>query len=156
MADNQGYITLWNFNRLRQCISDYSQNEQKTSKIRSFSNINGDGKITRKKIVECNPSIIEQWQDGHDKQPIRSVAITTNGCYFASTGDDGKVMVWLLDETGKRAEQTGKILAKFNNTKLNTVDIKALKNTILVASDAKNHRIKIYRINQEKIDAECS
>ena len=115
-ADNQGYITLWD---LQQCST---------------------GQPCRH---------VEQWDDGHkahnekDEKGVRSVALSADGCYLVSGGDDGRVMLWFLNSRGERAMQNGEkipgkaILEK--KQKVNSVDIKIYKEKataqkILIAS----------------------
>jgi WD40 repeat protein len=129
MSDNNGYITLWDLKKIDRCIAQYSDADKNTDEIQTIP------------LQECE-AIIAQWSDGHQGQPVRSLAMTPNGCYLASTGDDGQVKLWLLDEEGKRDE---KILGEFPQTRLNSVDIKEDKNYLWVVSDAASHRIQLYR-----------
>jgi len=73
-GDDQGNVALWN---LDQC-DDL-----------------GDEPPTQK----CEP--IESWR-GHGDKPVRAVALSKNGCYLVSGGDNGQVKLWPLklnDET---------------------------------------------------------
>ncbi|MBD1909341.1 MULTISPECIES: WD40 repeat domain-containing protein [unclassified Leptolyngbya] len=121
-ADNQGYITLWDMTK-RPC------------------QLQGDAEGI------CNLPILDQWRDGHSKQPVRSVALTSDGCYMASTGDDGRVMLWPL-ENGKRSEheRNGVRLADFP-IRLNSVDITQKDNTLVITSDGDRDRVMLYRIH---------
>jgi WD40 repeat protein len=153
-ADNKGYITLWDINKIRNCI-DASTDEKNAENGEKEDNNNNNNKS-----VFCNEAITEQWRDGHDKQPVRSVALTKSGCYLASAGDDGKVMLWSLSK-GKRKENSREGEAAFNdsNTKFNTVDIKALKDDngeyVLITSGDDNYQVRIKKIS-EGIDNNAS
>lgn len=124
-ADNRGYITLWDLAN-RQC-------QQET----------------------CEIPILDQWRDGHGGKPVRSVALTANSCYLASTGDDGKVMLWSLQQ-GKRDRNanTGRLLAQYP-TRLNSVDITQKDDTLLITSDADQDRVMLYRIHEDHSHAGC-
>ncbi|MEM9543283.1 MAG: hypothetical protein AAGA60_27810, partial [Cyanobacteria bacterium P01_E01_bin.42] len=140
MADNSGYITLWNLDTIDSCIAQQGVETEEN---------NEQG--TQNFLQECG-AIIDQWSDGHQGQPVRSVAITPNGCYLASAGDDGRVKLWLLNEEGQRIDE--KKLGEFPQTRLNSVDIKEDKEYLWVVSDAASYRIQLYRTNLKKTDGE--
>ncbi len=123
-ADNQGYITLWDIDLIRECI-----NNQKP----------------------CDEAILAQRRDGHGHQPVRSVALTQNGRYLASAGDDGRVMLWSLtgDKEPAKWLEEGKMIAQ-SDARLNSVDIKALNNSVLVTSGDDRYKVNLYRVNGVK------
>ncbi|MGF1488909.1 MAG: hypothetical protein ACFBSE_17630 [Prochloraceae cyanobacterium] len=151
MADNQGYITLWDLNEIRQCIDNYDRAGG------SLKNVTPNGQINFKKILNCDSAILDRWREGHNSEPIHSLALTQDGCYLVSTGDDGKVMLWPLNKEGLRSSNLleGKTIAEFSDTILKTNDIKAISNYLLIASEANNDRIILYRIKRMDINAEC-
>jgi WD40 repeat protein len=124
-ADNRGYITLWDLSQ-RRCQSGV-----------------------------CNLPLLDQWRDGHGAKPVRSLALTTDSCYLASTGDDGRVMLWSLQQ-GRRmtTANAGRLLAHYP-TRLNSVDITQKDNTLLVTSDADQDRVMLYRIYEDETHARC-
>lgn len=135
-ADNQGVITLWDLDQLRQCIYD-SGNISSTPRDQSYNHLVN---------VTCDDAQIDQWQAGQNGEAVRSVDLSDNGCFLASTGDDGRVMLWTLKQDGKRNRSQGIVLASFPNARLNTVDIQQIQNdTVLVASDAPNNQVRLYR-----------
>ncbi|MEM9264318.1 MAG: WD40 repeat domain-containing protein [Cyanobacteria bacterium P01_F01_bin.13] len=88
----------------------------------------------------CKPS--DQWTDGHQGQPVNTVALSKNACYLASGGDDGRVMLWSLNTNGQVMAQ--KQLAHFRNP-VNSVDIRQQDNTLLVVSGSDTHQVKLHR-----------
>lgn len=144
-ADNKGYITLWNMDR-SQCP------------INSSTFITNDKDIPGRRLgnIECKiePVVLEQWRDGHDKQPVRSVALTQNGCYLASAGDDGRVMLWPLSQ-GRRLPQKGIVLAEYPGVRLNSVDIKTSGDYVLVTSDAEQYQVRLYRYERKNNGTNC-
>ena len=149
MGDNKGYITLWDVDKMRGCINAFEKANSRGA------NVSASGQILFPMNVECNNAIAEQWSDGHEGSPVRSVSLTQEGCYLASTGDNGKVVLWALQKNRKRRLKEGEILANFHNAKLNTVDAESRNNLILVASDAKNFRVNLYRQERMSINADC-
>lgn len=117
-ADNQGYITLWNLGAARCQLQD------------AVAGV-------------CDLPILDQWRDGHGGQPVRSVALSADGCHLVSTGDDGRVLLWTLD-AGKRAGAALQ-LAAFP-IRLNSVDITQTDDALFVTSDADRDRVMLYRI----------
>ncbi|WP_371357422.1 WD40 repeat domain-containing protein, partial [Hydrocoleum sp. CS-953] len=130
-ADTEGYITLWNLDKIRRCI------EQSP----------GGGEI-----LNCSAVSREQWNDGHKGQPVRTVALSQNGCYLASTGDDGRVMLWSLNPNGERVTKKGKVVAQFSETRLNSVDIKTFDQEIRLTFDGENHYVKIKKIKIKNME----
>lgn len=77
---------------------------------------------------------IEQWEDGHNGQPVRSVALSEDGCYLVSGGDDGRVMLWPLNIDGSRAQPQGEQIIRVKNKNFNSVDIKEVGDHLLIAA----------------------
>lgn len=124
-ADNQGYITIWDMAN-RQC------------------------RTQGKAVGECRLPLLDQWRDGHGKKPVRSVAMTQDGRYLASVGDDGRVVLWTL-EAGQRKNthhnNGGQLLAEYPMP-LNSVDMTERDNTLLITSDANDNRVMLYHIEK--------
>lgn len=121
-ADNQGNISLWD---LKNCFD-------------------GQPGI-------CG-SQLEMWQ-GHinPKQPqiavpVRSVALSDDGCYLASGGDDGSVKFWALSPSRTRgaAWMEGKTISRSHgrNT-FNSVDIKIVDHQVLIASGSADNQVRV-------------
>jgi WD40 repeat protein len=144
-ADNQGYITVWNWQQ-RRCTAPQ---EEKAIKAQTIIATEADGSQTPQRLGECIMPIVDQWADGHGGKPVRSVAITPDGLYLASVGDDGQVKLWFLDH-GKRSVnwKNGKVLQQFPGSRLRSVDLRDSKNSggyIFVTSDAPNNQVRLYR-----------
>jgi WD40 repeat protein len=150
-ADNQGYITLWNLAE-RSCSGSAAQ---KKGKIQA----KGKNKASDK---TCEIPILNQWNNGHQGKPVRSVALTSNGCYLASTGDDGRVMLWPLTTSGKRIPEKSEnssarqeIVVDSIDTRLNSVDVMILQNNILVTNDDYDNRIRFNRLSEKGLNPYC-
>lgn len=145
-ADNKGNIILWDMNKIRQCISlSYPFKD-------NANNIGGSQTASHRDIItpiQCNDAILDKWSDGHGNQPVRSVALTQNGCYLSSVGDDGRVMLWILEQ-GKRSPQypNGKIIANFPQIRLNTVDLKAVDDNLFITTGDDKNRVRLYRVER--------
>jgi WD40 repeat protein len=93
--------------------------------------------------------VLDQWQTGHGGQPVRGVALTQDGAYLSSVGDDGRVMLWSL-HNGQRLtnQQNGELIAEYP-IRLNSVDITEKDNTLYITSDADRNRVMLYRIQKD-------
>ncbi len=92
--------------------------------------------------------IIDQWSNGHGSLPVRSVALSNGGCYLASGGDDGRMMLWPLTTQGKRAEKyvSGiEVGRSLRNKKFSSIDINVLKRNILIASGSDDTQVRVKR-----------
>ena len=151
-ADNQGYITLWDISdRTCSIKNSFEKAAGRNSNVENTASNNRGNRFER---GECEIPILDQWHDGHSGKPVRSVALTDNGCYLVSTGDDGRVMLWSLTG-GQRTLKQGKIIAQFPGVRLNAVDLTRLGNDIYVTSDGKNNQVKVYRVKGTDANASC-
>jgi WD40 repeat protein len=148
-ADNQGYITSWNLAE-RNCSGFISRSGAKIP-----------AKKFNPKNTVCQIPILNQWRDGHQNKPVRSVALTSKGCYLASTGDDGRVMLWPLTASGQRIPQTAnanvrpEIVVDSLKTRLNSVDVIIQQGNILIANDDYDNRIRFYRLAEKGLNPYC-
>jgi len=149
-ADNQGYITLWDMAQLRQCVQAGQGEPDQGSGIQT------DGMGNAIAPVNCASSILDQWQDTRHPQPVRSVALSQTGCHLASVGDDGRVLLWHLGASGPEKHLENPVqLAALRNTRLNSVDITATRDHLLIASDTDRNRIRLFRRKRMNQDADC-
>jgi WD40 repeat protein len=146
-ADTQGYITSWNLAE-RNCSGFISRSGAKIP-----------SKKFNPKNTICQIPILNQWRDGHQNKPVRSVALTSNGCYLASTGDDGRIMLWPLTAKGQRIPQTPnvrpEIVVDSLKGRLNSVDVIIRQGNILVANDDYDNRIRFYRLPEKGLNPFC-
>jgi hypothetical protein len=96
----------------------------------------------------CND--VSREPDAHDGEPVRAVALSANGCFLASGGDDGRVKLWTVDGFGQIL--TGRTIGR-SPQPINTVDMIQLPNRILVASGNNNNRIRLYHVSER--NSEC-
>jgi WD40 repeat protein len=167
-SDNQGHVSLWNIQEIRRCIQfqgrqeleeikKQSQNFQASRRRRNRNSItNSRTKQVKSNIIpissltSCNNAIIAQNPNVHGNQPVRSVALTEDGKYLASGGDDGKILLWNLQENkDQNLLKSVKTIAK-SEAKINSVDIKALQDYLLITSGDDYYKVKLYRVNGGK------
>jgi WD40 repeat protein len=148
-ADNQGYILLWDLPQLRQCM--LSTQLQPPPAVRT------DGMGNAITSISCNDSVIAWWRAESHPQPIRSVALSQRGCHLASVGDDGRVLLWHLNSEAYANQQLGQptTVAEFANTQLNSVDITATRDHVLIASDASRDRVWLLQRKRTNHHADC-
>ncbi|MGB8700913.1 MAG: hypothetical protein WCD18_15985, partial [Thermosynechococcaceae cyanobacterium] len=147
-ADNSGYISLWDLSA-RRCKASPNSISKKAN-VTLF---------TRSQF--CELPLYNQWRDGHQNKPVRSIAFTNNGCYLASTGDDGRVVIWPLTRSGRRVSDTEGTSVKTSievsrlNTRLNSVDAVVNQNKLLIASDDYDNQIRFYRLDERNLNPFC-
>jgi WD40 repeat protein len=175
-ADNQGYITLWDMEKIRSCIAKPSPIKAETNKNSNSVSNTKDTKNGKKtelktpdklgnttKILPCNLKYT-QWRDGHDRQPVRSVSLTQDGKYLASGGDDGRAILWELGRDTED-ERSLKIITekpkpqKYQidslGIKINSIDIKTLPDKLLITTGDDEKHVRICRFNLENKNATC-
>lgn len=142
-ADSVGFLTLWDVNALIQCARASDQR----SPLAQTTEENGHQLF----VASCENAKLLQWPQDNNGQAVRDVAITANGCYIASTGDNGHIDLWHIDNTNNLTPVN---LARIPQRSLNAVDIhlttddgeRPHKNDILlVAADTADHRVQLYR-----------
>jgi len=153
-ADNSGYLTLWDVKEIRKCLIINSAIKQKNNQANIKNTQNKKQQNIAKTFIHnsCSDAIIAQNKNGHNRQPIRSVALTQDGRYLATGGDDGKIMLWSLSRVKDSSKwlDSGKVVTK-SDAKINSVDIKSLKDYLLVTSGDDNYNVKLYRISENEI-----
>lgn len=102
----------------------------------------------------CGP--IDQPWLGHNGSPIRGVALSADGCFLASAGDDGEVKLWPLDGTGMRRSSAlqGRVLGR-SQRPLNAVDVIQTRDSVWVTSGGDDGRVRLYRVrlaNESRLD----
>jgi WD40 repeat protein len=103
---------------------------------------------------ECE--VIDRWQGSKMGEAVRSVSFSNNGCYLASGGDDGKVILWALTSEGKRPltmpdgssieNNLGikqEVSHSYHQKKINSVDVKIVGKNILIASGGDDDQVRI-------------
>ena len=159
-ADSRGYISLWDMHQIRTCIlKEPEPAKVKTDGLQDKPN-------TLHSLKTCSHTLLKQWKGGQD-QPVRAVAFSQNSCYLASGGDDGRVMLWKLSDImplpsmSQEIQDQGKNLAalswmRFIRTAgINSVDIKALDDRLLIVTGDDRDRVRLFRVNQESDHANC-
>lgn len=117
-ADSRGTISLWD---MSQCLATQAKSG-------------------------CEVQL-DQWSDGHRGKAVRSIALSANGCYLASAGDDGRAMLWPLDAQGRRNTQSsffkGQELTRVS-TKLNAIDVDGTSGNLRVVSGGDDHQVRFF------------
>ena len=97
--------------------------------------------------------VIDRWAANASGEPVREVALTRDGCFLASVGDDGQAMIWPLFR-GRRNGRfaTGQVVAR-TASKLNSVDVMVRRNRLWLVYGADDSRVRVYRTRLP--NAEC-
>jgi WD40 repeat protein len=117
-ADNQGYITLWD---TRACFTALKEN--------------------------CEVQL-DQWrtEDGNNAA-VRSLAFSSDGCYLASGGDNGRVMLWPLNADHQRDRRSANGLVVGRSTsRINAVDVAIANDTVQLVSGDGDHQVNRYQV----------
>lgn len=143
-ADNNGFISLWNVATIQQCI-----NAKRVNDVAPEYRYDGFG--NRFFQLNCPEALTTQWKATADGEAIRSIALSDNGCFLSSVGDDGRVMVWPLTKTGEQVpnQVRGLAIKRYANSSLNSVDIHYTEDdtggVVLVATDTPTNRVRLFR-----------
>lgn len=93
----------------------------------------------------CQP--IDEWGTAHGGSPVRSVAFSDDGCFLASGGEDGKVMLWPLTGQGNRQVdwQGGKGILQASQP-INSVDLVQNRQWLTVLRGGDDNRVRLRRL----------
>ena len=166
IAGQYNDLLLWNWQQDRLSTINYRQGGEDdyitglaTAEQQPFLLATGDnqGAISLWNLRPCLTEItacemIDFWQDGHESTPIRSVALSPDGCYLASSGDDGKLKLWSLDNSYKRQPRLidGEVISK-PKSKINSIDIKAIDSQLQITTGGDDGKVRVFR---KKVDPE--
>ncbi|MCT7996882.1 hypothetical protein [Laspinema olomoucense] len=148
VAGQLNQLVLWNWRENTEAVVPYREGgkdayinslDTAESHPNLLATADNQGYITLWNMQTCvnggaDCQRIEQWEDGHKGQPVRSVALSEDGCYLVSGGDDGRVMLWPLNTDGSRAQPQGEQIIGAKNKNFNSVDIKQVDDHLLIAA----------------------
>ncbi|OLP20176.1 hypothetical protein BST81_01725 [Leptolyngbya sp. 'hensonii'] len=90
--------------------------------------------------------VLDEWQDGHGKKPVRSVALSPEGCYLSSGGADGRVVLWPLSADGRRASRFMQGIELMQVAKpFNSVDVRVAHQDVLVVGGNEDWQVRVVR-----------
>ena len=164
IAGQYNDLLLWNWQQDRLSTINYRQGGEDdyitglaTAEQQPFLLATGDnqGAISLWNLRPCLTEIaacelIDFWQDGHESTPIRSVALSPDGCYLASSGDDGKLKLWSLGTSYKRQPRLidGEVISK-PKSKINSIDIKVIDSQLQITTGGDDGKVRVFR---KKVD----
>ncbi|MEB3231192.1 MAG: hypothetical protein VKJ64_09295 [Leptolyngbyaceae bacterium] len=92
--------------------------------------------------------LIDEWSSGHNGAVVRAIAFSADGCFLASSGDDGQIKLWPLTPKGQRLPSLaeGQRIQQFA-TPINTVDLVRTRNHLMLASGAESGYVRLHRVN---------
>ncbi len=163
IAGRYNQLVLWNWERDRLQAVPYRTGGQDeyitslaTAEEKPFFLATADdrGYISLWNLRDCVQNeglpcqILERWQT-HQNQPIRSLALTDDGCYLASTGDNGQVMLWSLQRSGERSTQnlSGQEIIRLRSA-LNSLDLIAIKSDLVIVTGGDDYQVRLHRVKR--------
>ena len=141
MADNRGYITLWDIKKLNQCVDSNKFPFQLRDEL-------GQNRENSSVKLQCDQAQIDQWQAGSNGESIRSVALSDEGCYLTSVGDDGRVILWFPKDLTRASDHSPRsiLIEKFSGAYLKSVDIQRPDSDhVLLAFGVPQNQIHLHR-----------
>ncbi|MBE7385038.1 MAG: hypothetical protein F6J95_026955 [Leptolyngbya sp. SIO1E4] len=98
-------------------------------------------------MEQCDP--IDEWS-AHGEQAVRSVALSADGCYLVSGGDDGRVRLWQLSGAGERrldwADRDAGTVLRRARQPINSVDIRQQARQLRVVSGGDDRTVRLNRV----------
>jgi WD40 repeat protein len=164
IAGRFNQLTLWDLktDKLRQVIANGSDKDYILSLAAPDNKpnilITGDnqGKIKVWNMRSCLTSkddceIVDQWNA--DAQSVRTLAISNDGCFLASAGEEGKAKLWSLNARGERSSQNlGGQIIDTSNKAFGSIDIVRTSDALLVATGGEDKQVKLHRISKTNFD----
>ncbi|ACK70183.1 WD-40 repeat protein [Gloeothece citriformis PCC 7424] len=123
-ADNQGQIKIWDL-RQKNCLNNLPN------------------------CQDINP--IDQWRHNNSlSSPIYSIALSEKGRYLVSGGQDGQVLLWILNSNGTRTCPEPIPIYKSKKS-INSVDIIVIEQKIYILSGGDETKVRLDVKNLSKL-----
>ncbi len=164
IAGRYNKLMLWNFtlNKSRPRPIPYRESGGQDDYIQSLAvalnkpnlmaTADTQGYLTLWDMRQClvknvNCEVLDQWNTGHGRKPVRSVNLSKDGCYLASAGDDGREVLWPLTPEGIRDPKfsNGREIGRVS-TKTNDVAVILRDKDILVVSGSDDHQVRLHSV----------
>lgn len=148
-------LTLWDLDGMQEIRGNYppgSSTEHLLSlavaeqRPDRFATGDSQGRIALWDLQRClqdNCRPIQILDQGHGSQAVQSVALSADGCYLASSGEDGQVQLWQLDRQGRMLEH--QIIAR-SSKPINAVDVIRLGERVRILSGGEDHRVRSHSV----------
>ena len=115
-ADNRGRIQVWNLSE-NNCLNQ------------------------PQKCKDIAPR--DQWRENPSSfSPVYSVALSEQGCYLVSGGENGQVLLWVMNANGSRA-RAEPITIYTSRKPINSVDIKVINEKIYILSGGDQTKVRL-------------
>ena len=112
-------------------------------------------------VTNCDVPPPDQWE-AHAGEPVRSVALTADGCFLASGGENGRVMLWLVRRDAvasaggvRNLRMEGQRVMGRSRESINAVDIVRLGDRIYVASGGGDTRVRLHTYDLRPSERSC-
>ncbi|AFZ01383.1 hypothetical protein [Calothrix sp. PCC 6303] len=159
IAGRFNQLTLWNLkNNQLQPMKNYGVDSQENyinsiatvdKKPYMIATADNQGSIKTWNLRSCltgkdNCELIEEWV--LDKQAIRSVAFSSDGCYLASAGDNGQAILWSLNSKGERRGD-GQVIYQ-SSKPLKSIDLNRDRNQLLITTAGDDPQVRLHRVTK--------
>jgi WD40 repeat protein len=146
---DQDHLVMVNQPRGQQTdyIVSLGTTEQHPTRLATADN---QGQITLWELRNCLTNgqckQLDQWSHSQTGRAVRAIALSTDGCYLASGGEDGRIKLWQLDSSGRVIG--GETVARHAQP-INALDVVHLKRQVLITSGGNDHRVRLKRVKAD-------
>ena len=133
VLDNRGHVSLWDVAKIADCIKN-----QTTPLSPSPKDKEGNEFLS----VTCEPDTrLDYPSISLPDETIRAIALSPDGCYLTTAGDNGHLVLWSLGPSRSKIP-----VARYRHTPMRSVDIeRSSKDELLIAAGGPRNRVTLHR-----------